>query len=110
MEIIFKDKEFMHSISSEALHNLTNLIPIWFCLGKTGHLEEVVKDQILVDRLTSRRIGFLLDQEEVTILIFEFSACCLKGMRKNDGSGSASLRLEGLKIIRCWFLGAELPF
>ena len=68
MEIIFKDEEFMHSISSEALENLTGLWPIWACLSKKGHLEEVFKDQILVDRLTSRRIGFLLDGEEVAIL------------------------------------------
>ena len=37
-------------------------------------------------------------------------ACCLRGMRKNDGSGSVSPCPEGLKIIKCCFLGADPPF
>ena len=36
-------------------------------------------------------------------------ACCLRGMRKNDGSGSVSPCPEGLKIIKCCFLGADPP-
>ena len=81
MEIIFKDKEFMHSISSEALQNLTDLVPIPLCFRKKELLDEVVKDQTLVDRLTSPKIGYLLQQEEVTTTTYINSKVLLSKLR-----------------------------
>ena len=81
MEIILKDEEFMHSISSEALQNLTDLVPIRLCFRKKELLDEVVKDQTLVDRLTSPKIGSLLQHEEVTTTTYINSKVLLSKSR-----------------------------
>ena len=51
-----------------------------------------------------------LDYRGINAMEKQISACCIRGMMKNDGSGSVSLCPEGLKIIRCHFLGADPPF
>ena len=53
---------------------------------------------------------YSLDYRGINAMEKQISACCIRGMRKNDGYGSVSLCPEGLKIIRCHFLDADPPF
>ena len=56
-----KDKEFLHSLNQEALETITRFPFFYDCLEEFEELEELFKDQILVDRMSTQHIGELLE-------------------------------------------------
>ena len=61
LEKAVKDKEFLHSLNQEALETITGFPLLYDCLDETKELEELFKDQNLVDRMSTYHIGVLLE-------------------------------------------------
>ena len=73
LEKAVKDKEFLHSLNQEALETITGFPLLYDCFDETKELEELFKDQTLVDRMSTYHIGELLENsgdvsEQVCIL------------------------------------------
>ena len=62
LEKAVKDKEFLHSLNQEVLETITGFPLLYECLDETKDLEELFKDQTLVDRMSTNHIGELLEK------------------------------------------------
>ena len=62
LERAVKDKEFLHSLTQEVLETITGFPLLYECLDETKDLEELFKDQTLVDRMSTNHIGELLEK------------------------------------------------
>ena len=62
LERAVKDKEFLHSLNQEVLETITGFPLLYECLDETKDLEELFKDQTLVDRMSTNHIGELLEK------------------------------------------------
>ena len=67
-----KDKEFLHSLNQEALETITKFPFFWKCLKENEELEELFKDQTLIDRLSSYHIGELLEHSNISKQVYIF--------------------------------------
>ena len=65
-----KDKEFLHSLNQEALEAITKFPFFWKCLKENEELEELFKDQTLIDRLSSHHIGELLEHSDISKQVY----------------------------------------
>ena len=61
LEKAVKDKEYLHSLNQKALETITGLPLLYDCFDETKELEELFKDQTLVDRMSTYHIGELLE-------------------------------------------------
>ena len=62
LEKAVKDKEYLHSLNQKALETITGLPLLYDCFDETKELEELFKDQTLVDRMSTYHIGELLEK------------------------------------------------
>ena len=60
-----KDKEFLHSLNQEALEAITGFPFFYDCFEEVKELEDLFKDQTLVDRLSTYHIGELIENSGV---------------------------------------------
>ena len=61
LEKAVKDKEYLHSLNQKALETITGFPLLYDCFDETKELEELFKDQTLVDRMSTYHIGELLE-------------------------------------------------